>query len=82
VGGIPEVIGNSCPLYPFADVAAAAAGLDTLVESTNLARELGERSRNRAIENFTADQIVPRYEALYCRVITGTLNTYAVAQSR
>jgi len=69
VGGIPEVIGDSCPLYPFADVAAAAAGLDMLVESPKLARELGERSRNRAIENFTADQIVPRYEALYRHVI-------------
>ena len=40
-----------------------------LVESPKLARELGERSRNRAIENFTADQIVPRYEALYRHVI-------------
>jgi glycosyltransferase involved in cell wall biosynthesis len=69
VGGIPEVIGDSGPLYAFDDVTAAAAGLDTLVESTDLARELGERSRNRAIENFTADQIVPRYEALYRRVI-------------
>ena len=69
VGGIPEVIGDSCPLYPFADVAAAAAGLDMLVESPDLVRELGERSRNRAIENFTADQIVPRYEALYRHVI-------------
>src|SRR4029079_17018238 len=50
VGGIPEVIGDSCPLYPFGDVTAAAAGLDTLVESPDLARELGERTRNRALE--------------------------------
>ena len=26
VGGIPEVIGDSCSLYPFGDVTAAAAG--------------------------------------------------------
>src|SRR6266511_5287101 len=38
VGGIPEVIGDSCPLYPFGDVTAAAAALDALVESPNLAR--------------------------------------------
>ena len=57
VGGIPEVIGDSCPLYPFGDVTAAAAGLDTLVESPDLARELGERSRNRALEHFSADRI-------------------------
>jgi hypothetical protein len=45
--------------------------LDTLVESPNLVRELGERSRNRALERFSADRILPRYEALYRRVITG-----------
>ena len=71
VGGIPEVIGDSSPLYPFGDVTAAAAGLDALVESPNLARELGERSRNRATERFSADRIVPQYEALYRRIVTG-----------
>ena len=71
VGGIPEVIGDSCPLYPFGDVTAAAAGLDALAESPNLARELGERSRKRAIERFSADHILPRYEALYRRVLAG-----------
>jgi glycosyltransferase involved in cell wall biosynthesis len=69
VGGIPEVIGDSCPLYPFGDVTAAAAGLDTLVESPDLARELGKRSRNRAVERFSANNILPQYEALYRRVI-------------
>ncbi|PYL19985.1 MAG: N-acetyl-alpha-D-glucosaminyl L-malate synthase BshA [Verrucomicrobia bacterium] len=68
---IIRVIGDSCPLYPFGDVTAAAAGLDTLVESPNLARELGERSRNRALEQFSADRILPRYEALYRRVTAG-----------
>jgi glycosyltransferase involved in cell wall biosynthesis len=73
VGGIPEVIGDSSPLYPFGDVTAAAAGLDTLVESPDLARELGERSRNRALEQFSADRILPRYEALYRRAIAGAV---------
>src|SRR5947209_8506650 len=71
VGGIPEVIGDSYPLYPFGDVAAVAAALDALVESPNLARELGEQSRARVLERFSADRIVPQYEALYQRVITG-----------
>src|SRR5439155_14379000 len=31
VGGIPEVVGDSCPLYPFGDVTAAAAGLNRLI---------------------------------------------------
>ena len=81
VGGIPEVIGDSCPLYPFGDVTAAAAGLDTLVESPDLARELGERSRNRALEQFSADRILPRYEALYRRVIAGVTSSTCIAIS-
>src|SRR6266478_2656449 len=69
VGGIPEVIGDSCPLYPFGDTVAAAAGLDALIESPNLARQLGKRSRSRAAETFSADRIVPRYETLYGHVV-------------
>jgi N-acetyl-alpha-D-glucosaminyl L-malate synthase BshA len=72
VGGIPEVVGDSCPLYPFGDLSAAAAALDELAESPDLARELGKRSRNRVLERFSADRIVPRYEALYRRVVAGT----------
>jgi N-acetyl-alpha-D-glucosaminyl L-malate synthase BshA len=71
VGGIPEVLGDSSPLYPFGDVTAAAAALDELIESPNLARELGERSRNRALERFSADRIVPQYERLYRRIVAG-----------
>ena len=69
VGGIPEVIGDSCPLYAFGDVVAAAAGLDALIESPNLAGQLGKRSRGRAVETFSADRIVPRYETLYGHVV-------------
>jgi hypothetical protein len=45
--------------------------LDTLVESPDVAREVGERSRDRALEQFSADRILPQYEALYRRVIAG-----------
>jgi L-malate glycosyltransferase len=69
VGGIPEVIGDASPLYPFGDVAAAASGLDALVGSQDLARELGEQSRARVLERFSADRVLPRYEALYRRIV-------------
>ena len=42
-----------------------------LVESPDPVRELGERSRNRALESLSADRILPRYEAVYRRVIAG-----------
>jgi hypothetical protein len=32
---------------------------------------MGERSRDRALDQFSADRILPRYEALYRRVIAG-----------
>src|SRR5437667_1172449 len=69
VRGIPEVIGDSGPLYPFADVTAASAALDRFIEFPNLARELGERGRTRALKHFSADRILPSYEALYHHVI-------------
>jgi L-malate glycosyltransferase len=69
VGGIPEVIGDSSPLYPFGDVTAAAAALDALVESPKLARDLGEQSRARVLEKFSADRVVPRYETLYRNIV-------------
>src|SRR5207244_10608499 len=74
VGGIPEVVGDTSPLYPFGDVTAIAAGLDELLESPDLARERGERSRNRALENFSADRILPQYEVLYRRVVAGKVH--------
>ncbi len=69
VGGIPEVLGDSFPLHPFGDVTAAAAALDALVESPNLGRELGEQSRARVLERFSADRVVPQYESLYGRIV-------------
>jgi L-malate glycosyltransferase len=69
VGGIPEVVGDSSPLYAFGDLTAMAAALDTLVKSPNLARELGQRGRDHAIERFSAARIIPQYEALYRRII-------------
>src|SRR5438046_9202727 len=46
VGGIPEVVGDSSPLYTIGDLTAMAAGIDALVKSTSLAREWGERGRD------------------------------------
>src|SRR5206468_7613177 len=56
VGGILEVLGESYLLTSFGDVIAAAAVLDTLVESPTTAREIGERNRIRAREKFSADR--------------------------
>src|SRR5438067_9965105 len=69
VGGIPEVVGDSSPLYTFGDLTAMASAIDALVESPRLARDLGERGRDHAIERFSAARIIPQYETLYRRII-------------
>jgi L-malate glycosyltransferase len=69
VGGIPEVVGDSSPLYAFGDLSPMAAAIDALVKAPSSARELGERGRDHAIERFSAARIIPQYEALYRRII-------------
>jgi N-acetyl-alpha-D-glucosaminyl L-malate synthase BshA len=69
IGGIPEVVGEAAYLHEFGDIVAMAASLDTLITAPEKARQMGERGRQRAETNFTADRVVPRYEALYRSVL-------------
>jgi N-acetyl-alpha-D-glucosaminyl L-malate synthase BshA len=70
VGGIPEVVGDTSSLYEFGDVDAMAKTVDELIESPEQAREIGEAGRKRASAEFTAQKAVPRYEAVYRRVLS------------
>jgi N-acetyl-alpha-D-glucosaminyl L-malate synthase BshA len=69
IGGIPEVVGDTAYLHEFGDIAAMASSLDALVSSPDGARQMGERGRDRAEQEFTAARIVPQYEAVYRQVI-------------
>jgi L-malate glycosyltransferase len=69
IGGIPEVVGDAAYLHEFGDIAAMASSLDALVDSPDVARQLGEWGRVRAKQQFTAARIVPRYEEVYREVI-------------
>ena len=70
VGGIPEVVGDAGSLHKFGDVDAMAKTVDELIESPERAREIGEAGRKRASAEFTAQKAVPRYEAVYRRVLS------------
>lgn len=70
VGGIPEVMGAAGSLHDFGDVTGVAAALDEMVESPKRARGLGQSAQHRATTNFTAARIVPKYEAIYQRVLS------------
>ena len=69
IGGIPEVIGEAGCLHQFGDVAGMASSLDALVADPEAAKQTGMRGQKRAQELFTADRVVPQYEALYRRVL-------------
>ena len=70
VGGIPELVeADQCgALVPTGDVAALTKALETLLDDEERRRTLGGAARVRARERFSAEAIVPRYEALYRRL--------------
>jgi N-acetyl-alpha-D-glucosaminyl L-malate synthase BshA len=70
VGGIPEVVedNESALLVPAGDVAALAKALEALIHDEPRRHALGRAAQVRARERFSAEVIVPRYEALYRRL--------------
>ncbi|HLP77191.1 MAG TPA: glycosyltransferase, partial [Candidatus Paceibacterota bacterium] len=70
VGGIPEVVedGKSGVLVPSADPDALAREVEALLNDPVGRKAMGEAARDRACREFSAEAIVPRYEALYRRV--------------
>lgn len=72
VGGIPEVIDDGATglLTPFPDVDAFVSAVDSLLGDEDRRRQLGRAAQASVHQRFSADAIVPRYEALY-RAICG-----------
>jgi len=70
VGGIPEVIENDVTgILPASDDAdALARAVESLIKDPARRVAMGRAARQRAHELFSAEAIVPRYEALYRRV--------------
>jgi N-acetyl-alpha-D-glucosaminyl L-malate synthase BshA len=73
VGGIPEVVehGVSGLLIPFGQADALARAVDALAADRALRERLGQAAQDRARRLFTADAVVPAYEAVYRRVLAG-----------
>jgi N-acetyl-alpha-D-glucosaminyl L-malate synthase BshA len=70
VGGIPEVVeqDRSGVLVPAGDIAALAGAVEELIGDAPRRIALGRAARERARALFSAEVIVPRYEALYRRL--------------
>ena len=70
VGGVPEVVddGGTGLLVPFGDTDALARAVESLIADPARRAALGAAAKARARKLFSAEVIVPRYEALYRRV--------------
>jgi glycosyltransferase involved in cell wall biosynthesis len=72
-GGIPEVVerGVSGTLHPVGDVDAMAESAIEILSDPQLWTRYSQGGRRIAVERFSAASVVPRYEALYRRVLDG-----------
>jgi N-acetyl-alpha-D-glucosaminyl L-malate synthase BshA len=70
VGGIPEVVTDQTTgvLVPPGDAPALAHAVESLIQDTPRRAAMGRAGQQRALSNFSAETIVPQYEALYRRV--------------
>jgi L-malate glycosyltransferase len=70
-GGLPEVVvdGETGYLLPVGDIEAMAARGIEILGDDDLRRQMGKRARAVAVEQFDESWIVPRYRAMYERVI-------------
>ena len=71
VGGVPEVVthGEDGYLVPVGDVAAAAKHAVELLAAPERAREMGKKARVNARRRYCSNDVIPRYEAYYRRVL-------------
>ena len=71
VGGMPELVeeGKTGFLAPPGDVTTMAARAVLVLQDAAEHARLKQQAANRALD-FSADKIVPRYEALYEEVLS------------
>jgi N-acetyl-alpha-D-glucosaminyl L-malate synthase BshA len=73
IGGLPElnVDGVTGALRPLGDVEGMTAAARRILTNASLHERMAAAARQRAVEVFDIDRIIPRYEAHYARVIAG-----------
>jgi glycosyltransferase involved in cell wall biosynthesis len=74
VGGLPELIDDGVTglLFGVGDLDAMSAGAIRLLRDPVASEQFGRRGRQVAISRFSAQRIIPEYEALYRDVIAST----------
>jgi N-acetyl-alpha-D-glucosaminyl L-malate synthase BshA len=71
--GISEVVddGETGALHPVGDIAGMAESGARILRDSTLWTRMSETGRERAVERFRADRVVPLYEAFYAEVLAG-----------
>jgi glycosyltransferase involved in cell wall biosynthesis len=71
VGGVPEVVadGETGILVRPGDARLLAESIDSLLGDPEAARQMGERGRRRAVEEFDVERMVERIRAVYSDVL-------------
>jgi glycosyltransferase involved in cell wall biosynthesis len=71
VGGMPDVVQHGVDGYLVEprDVASAGRYAIEILSSPDRGREMGKRAREDARRRFCAEDVIPRYEAYYRRVL-------------
>ncbi|MFQ6118111.1 MAG: glycosyltransferase, partial [Candidatus Bipolaricaulia bacterium] len=73
VGGLPEVVrdGEDGYLVDVGDVAALAERGIKLLSDDALRERMGQQARQRVLEKFTPERIVPQYLQYYREILAG-----------
>ena len=71
IGGLPEVIthGETGYLFPVGEVNKTAEKSIELLSSPEKHESFKQQARKRATQSFSADQIIPQYEAFYEEIL-------------
>ncbi len=74
VGGVREVVDDGVTglLAPADDIDAFATNLRALLFDRDRARSMGQAARRAAVERFAHERVIPRYEAVYHRLLAST----------
>lgn len=79
IGGLAEIVGEAGLKFPPGDPATLAELMRKVVQSPEIARELGQRARQRALRLFTLDRMITEHMTLYRKVVAIRPSGRAVA---
>jgi L-malate glycosyltransferase len=79
VGGLPDVVTHGVDGYlvPARDVAAAAKCALDILTRADRGREMGVLARTNARKRYCSNDVIPRYEAYYRKVLEASLSARA-----